>query len=86
MYSIEIIVKNPMGLHSRPAQKLVKLCNTFKCDIRLITDTKTIDSKSIFSVLGGAIKQGTKIKVQADGENEQSAVETIVKFIDELDE
>lgn len=86
MYSKETHVKNPTGLHSRPAQKLVELSSMFSSDIKLITSEKTIDPKSIFSVLGGALKQGTKITVQADGKDEQNAVAVIVKYIEELNE
>lgn len=86
MYAIETIVKNPTGLHSRPAQKLVKLSNMFMSEIRLITAEKNIDAKSIFSVLSGAIKQGTTITVQAEGEDEKKAVEAIIKCIEELEE
>lgn len=86
MYSVETHVKNPTGLHSRPAQKLVKLSNMFKSDIKLITSEKSINPKSIFSVLGGAVKQGMKVTVQAEGEDEQNAVDTIIKYIEELNE
>jgi phosphotransferase system HPr (HPr) family protein len=65
---------------------LVALSNKFKSDIKLITNEKTIDPKSIFSVLGGALKQGTKITVQAEGKDEQNAVTAIVKYIEELNE
>lgn len=86
MYSIKTVVKNPTGLHSRPAQRLVQLSNTFKSEIRLTTSEKTIDAKSIFSVLSGALKQGTPITVQAEGEDEREAVEAIVKYLEELTE
>ncbi len=86
MYSMDTFVKNPTGLHSRPAQKLVQLSNTFTSDIKLITSQKSIDPKSIFSVLGGAVKQGTKITVQAEGEDERNAVDTIVRYIEELND
>ncbi|MGE5581025.1 MAG: HPr family phosphocarrier protein [Bacillota bacterium] len=86
MYSVEILVKNPTGLHARPAQQLVKLCSAFKSDIKIITAQKSIDPKSIFSVLSGAVKQGTKVTVQAEGEDEQKAVDAIVEYIKELNE
>lgn len=86
MYSMETHVKNPTGLHSRPAQKLVALSNMFESDIKLITNEKIIDPKSIFSVLGGALKQGTTITVQAEGKDEQNAVIAVVKYIEELNE
>jgi len=86
MYSVETHVKNPTGLHSRPAQKLVKLSNAFKSEIMIIAAEKSINPKSIFSVLSGAIKQGTKITVQAEGEDERQAVEAIVRYIEELNE
>lgn len=86
MYRIKTVVKNLTGLHSRPAQRLVQLSNMFKSEIRLITAEKNINAKSIFNVLGGALKQGTPITVQAEGEDEREAAETIVSYIEGLTE
>lgn len=79
-------VSNVTGLHARPAQMLVKLCAAFPCDIKIITERATINAKSIFSILGGAIKQGTPITIEAVGEREEEACQAVMQFIGSLAE
>ena len=52
------LVKNKTGLHARPAAQLVKLCRTFQSDITISSDSTVCNGKSMFSVLGGCLKQG----------------------------
>ena len=38
MFTSEFVVKNPTGLHARPASQLAKLCKDIPDDIRLICE------------------------------------------------
>lgn len=86
MYQLSVTVSNPTGLHARPAQKLVNLSKEFSSEIRVITPGGIINPKSIFSVLKGAVRQGTVLSVEADGNDEKRAVEAIVQLIKALSE
>ncbi len=86
MVSIQCTIKNPSGLHARPAQELVKLTKQYKSTIRIKTDTKEVDAKSIFGLLSAAVKQGSKVEIWADGEDETIALAAIEKYISALEE
>ena len=56
-----ITVVNPLGLHARPAAKLVDCAARFTSDIRLVHGTQDIDAKSIMSVLMLAAPCGAEL-------------------------
>jgi len=86
MFNRLTTIKNPTGLHARPASQLTALCKKFPEKITLeIGDTK-VDPKSIISVLSAGIKCGTVINVAVEGENETAVGEELVSFIDGLTE
>jgi phosphocarrier protein HPr len=84
VFSATTKIVNAAGLHARPANLLVTLCASFQCDIKLISGKKIINGKSIFSVLGGAIKQGDEITIQTEGPDEQEAGKAILALLQDL--
>ncbi len=77
----EVTVTSDAGVHARPAMMLVREAMKYSCEISLIKDDIVADCKSIMSVLGLAIIPGTKLKVRADGDQEEEVVDTIVSII-----
>lgn len=88
MVTKEFTVKNPTGIHARPATELVKLANSFPCALKLTNrdNGKVVDPKSIFSILSAAIKPGTAVTLQAEGPEEGEAANRIAEFIEQLEE
>lgn len=86
MFKQTVIVKNPTGLHARPASQLTALCKKFPEKITLEIGEKSLDPKSIISILSAGIKSGTTLNVVVEGENEQAVGNEIVTFIDTLTE
>lgn len=80
------VVKNPTGLHARPAAGLVQLAKKYQSKISISGGLKPCDAKSIFSVLHACLKQGTEIRVTADGADEEQALKDIIEYIDVLEE
>jgi len=78
----EITVTNKTGLHARPASMFVQKASKFKSSIMIEKENKTINAKSIISVLSGGIAQGTKITLVIDGEDEQEAEKALVELIE----
>ena len=66
-------IVNPLGLHARPAAKVVECANRFSCDITLSFNDREIDAKSIMSVLMLAAGQGTELVLRVSGEDEAAA-------------
>jgi len=79
MLEAQVKIINPLGLHARAAAQLVRLAGRFKSKIKLKrTDNNVIaDAKSILSVLTLAAPQGTKLKIEVEGADEQEALRQI---------
>lgn len=74
-------IKDPAGIHARPAGVLVKLANTFKSKITVLKDGKSGDLKRIFSIMALGAKQGETLMIQIEGEDEQQAKEAVLKCL-----
>lgn len=79
MVKDKIILTNETGLHARPASELAKLAATFKSEIKLYVNGKTVDAKSILSIMSAGIKCNTEIEIECDGEDEENAIKEIVE-------
>ena len=86
MVSQEFTVKNPTGIHARPASMLVQLCSKMNDEISIVTDGKAVNPKSILSVLMGGMSKGMKITVNAEGENEEESLKQIMELLDSFTE
>lgn len=81
----QVLVSNPSGLHARPGAEFVKVANTFKSTIKIMkTDNpaKLVNAKSIIFLLSLGIKKDTLVELQAEGEDEVTAVETLCALIE----
>jgi phosphotransferase system HPr (HPr) family protein len=83
MIEREVVIKNALGLHARPAALIVKISSKFESQIWLEKDGQKADGKSILSVMTLAVPYDTKIKVCANGKDEKEAVDSIVKLIED---
>lgn len=75
-------VKNKVGLHARPAAIFVQEATRFKSKISIECDGKKADGKSILQVLSLGVKCGNVITIRADGEDEDAAIEKLVRTIE----
>ncbi len=82
MVSKKVIIKNPTGLHLRPAGVLCKEAMQFKSLITFNFRGGTANVKSVLSVLGACIKSGTEIELVCEGEDEELALKTLVDAIE----
>ena len=75
--SKEIVVSNKLGLHARPAMQFVDLANQFKSDIKVTKfgdEPGEADGKSVMEMIILAATEGTKMRIDADGEDANDAV------------
>ena len=66
----QLTIMNPLGLHARPAAKLVDCAARYTSEIRLTHQGQTIDAKSIMSVLMLAAPRGAILEVTLDGSDD----------------
>ena len=75
----KVILQNETGLHARPAGELAKLASTFKSDVNLTVNGKTISAKSILAIMLLGIKANAEIEIECNGEDEETAMTQIVE-------
>lgn len=84
MEEYTLTVKSPLGMHARPAGRLVKLSKAFHSTIQLTRGDKTVDVKHILAVMGMGVKQGDTISFTVSGEDEREAMEQIKEICAEI--
>ena len=82
MVSQKVIIKNPTGLHLRPAGILCQEAVKFKSLITFNFKGGTANAKSVLSVLGACIKSGDSIEFVCEGEDEEEALSAIVTAVE----
>jgi phosphocarrier protein HPr len=82
MVSQKVVIKNPTGLHLRPAGILCKEAMQFKALITFQFRDGTANAKSVLSVLGACVKSGDEIEFTCEGEDEQEALEALVRAVE----
>lgn len=75
-------IKNKLGLHARAAALLVQTVNRFSAEVKISKDGQVVDGRSIMGVLTLAATRGSKIHVEAKGEDAEEAVRAIEKLVD----
>lgn len=83
MVTQKTTIKNPTGLHLRPAGLFCKTAVQFKSKITFQFRDTTANAKSVLSVLGACIKRGDEIQLFCEGEDEQEALNAMVKIIED---
>ena len=82
MFSKEVVVKNQVGLHARPATFIIQRANEFKSSIWIEKDARKVNAKSLLGVLSLGITKGTSVNILADGADEESAANSLVELIE----
>ncbi|HHJ14928.1 MAG TPA: HPr family phosphocarrier protein [Gammaproteobacteria bacterium] len=82
MLDREVTIVNKLGLHARAAAKFVTLASSFKSEIKLARNGQEVNGKSIMGVMMLAASRGTDIRLMADGEDEQEALERLTELIE----
>ncbi len=70
----ELVVVNKLGIHARPAAMFVKIATRFTCDIFVEKDGERVNGKSIMGLMMLAAGPGSKIQVEAAGNDAPQAV------------
>lgn len=84
--SFEAVVRNPSGLHARPAAQFVTTAGGFDADVRVglvDADTEPIDAASIIELMALGVRQGDRIRVSASGADADAALAALQAQIQE---
>lgn len=76
-----ILVKLESGLEARPVALLVQEASKYESSIYIEYEGKRVNAKSIMGVMSLGLDAGEELVVEADGADEQTAVDNIEKFL-----
>jgi phosphocarrier protein len=77
-----VTVINRAGIHARPSALLVQTTKNFSSTIYIEKTNDRINAKSIMGIITLGAAYGTELKIIAEGEDEEAAVDTIVKLFE----
>jgi len=77
-----VTIINRAGIHARPAAVLVQSAKDFSSNIYFEKESDRINAKSIMGILTLAATYGTELKIIAEGEDEEQAVEAIARLFE----
>jgi phosphocarrier protein len=81
--SCKVKVKNPLGLHTRPAAALVKMLQPFKSSVFFTYKNETINARSIMSILMLAAKKNSLIVVTVEGDDAHLTIKLIERAFED---
>jgi len=79
---IDVEIANGLGLHSRAANRFVRLASTFDAEIRVEHGQVAANGKSILGLLALAAAHGSVLRLVAEGTDAEEALvalETLVR-------
>jgi phosphotransferase system HPr (HPr) family protein len=86
MARAEVDVRNPSGLHARPAAAFVRAAAGLGADVRVTNLTRdparSASAKSVLGVMGLAVARGHRIALEADGAEADAAVRGLAELVE----
>ena len=76
-----VTVHMDSSMESTPVAHLVSLANQFHSRVYFEMDTKKVNAKSIMGMMSLVLLPGTIVTVEAEGDDEEKAVESIENFL-----
>ena len=83
--SKDIVVSNKLGLHARPAMQFVDVANQFTASVTVHKGGEEpcdADGKSVMQMIILAATEGTPLRIEADGEDAQKAVDKLAELFE----
>ena len=81
MFSKDVAVTVPVGLHARPAMYFSQKAGQFHSNIWIEHEGQRLNGKSILGILSLGISQGDTITIIAEGKDEETAVNKLVALV-----
>jgi len=77
----ELRLVNKLGLHARAASKFVSTAARYPCEISVTHNDKTVDGKSIMSLMLLAAPVGATLLLKCEGDEAELALEAITALV-----
>lgn len=81
-----LTVRNPSGLHARPAATFVRAAAGFASEVQVTNLTRdperSASAKSVLAVMGLGVSSGHEIRLSADGPDADEALDTLSRLVE----
>ena len=81
MQAREMTIMNRLGLHARPAAKLVSLVYRFSSNVVLVANGRRANARQLIAVLLLAAGMGAKVSIEVIGPDEVEAMTAVTRLI-----
>jgi phosphotransferase system HPr (HPr) family protein len=81
LVSRQVEVTNPLGLHLRVADQIVRLTQRFRAEVRVTCDGRTASARSILELATLAAACGSRLELEADGPEAEAAVVAVIALL-----
>ena len=78
----DVVIKNQVGLHARPATFFIQKANEYKSSIWVEKDDRKVNATSLLGVRSLGIVGGATIRIISDGSDEKEALDGLVELVD----
>jgi len=79
----EVEIQNKLGLHARASAKLTQAASRFAAEIWLSRSGRRVNAKSIMGVMMLAAGKGSRISIEAAGDDADAALEALVMLVND---
>lgn len=79
--SREVVVNNRQGFHARPANLFVQTAMRFRAHVFVVKEKERINGKSILDLLTLGAQHGTRLRLEAEGDDAAEAVVALEQLI-----
>jgi phosphotransferase system HPr (HPr) family protein len=77
-----VVVPNKQGMHARPAEMFVRRAQQFQSKVVIVRDDFRVEAKSIMNLLMLGAAQGTKLTLEAEGDDAQEALDALAEVVE----
>lgn len=80
MKQFDYTITDPQGIHARPAGLLVKEAKKYSSAMSMTKDGKKANLKTLFAIMGLAVKAGNTVTIAVEGDDEAEAAAAMEDF------
>jgi phosphocarrier protein len=82
--SREVVVRNKLGLHARPAAEFVRHAKSFRSEVWLVKEGQRYSAESLIDVLRANLDCGASVTLEARGADAEAALMRLEKLLEEF--
>lgn len=82
MKEFVVTVRDPVGIHARPAGLLVKEAQALQSEVHIVCREREADAKRLFAVMSLGAKNGDTLTVTVTGEHEEEEARNLRAFME----